>query len=393
MTDENLAGGADAPAERTPAPEEAVAPPNPVETRAPVKDEPGKDDDQADTKPAADDGEKPKKSLAESIKAADARARAKAGEADAAEKAKKEPEKSVEKKADEPPKDEKPRDESGKFAAKEQKQPAEGADKGQEQQASTDKTDTAFREAPRRFDDGAKGDWEKVPESVRGATHRTIREIEQGLERYQKAFEPYKEFDAKLKETGQSFQEVVDHYTGIEDLLRRDPMRGLDTICRNLGTSLQEVAAKVVGQSPDEARAQSDQRIHDLQSEIGHLKQQLGQVNGAVQEQTRAQIENQVAAFKAQHPRFDELEPAIAAEINAGYTLDEAYRRADLLNPAPVAPVQTRSETIQPEAEVQTLKGSKSVSGAPRSGKAPTKAKSGPSSIREAIERASARAG
>ena len=367
MSDEALAGGVDAPAEQPP------APPNPVESRAPVKEQPDTPESRSETDKA---DEKPKKSLAESIKAADARARAKAEEGEAKPKPVKAEQKT----------DAKPADKSG------DDKPAQDAAKP-ESEPPTEKPTTAFKDPPRRFDDGAKSEWESVPESVRGATHRTIREIEQGLERYQQAFEPYKQIDAKLKETGQSLQEVVGYYSGIEDLLRRDPIGGLDTICRNLGSSLREVAEKVLGQTPDEHRAQSDQTINGLRGEINQLKNALGQVTGSVKQQMQTQAMNEINAFAETHPRFDELSETIAAEIDAGHSLKEAYRRAELLNPAPVAPVQTRSETIQPKAEVQTLKGSKSVSGSPRSGQTPAKAKPGPSSIREAIERASARAG
>lgn len=393
MTDEALAGGVDTSTEHTPAPEEQVAPPNPVETRAPVKEQPEQPEEKGEVE-KPEEGEKPKKSLSEAIKAADEKARAKAAEKEAAEKAKPEPkEKPTDKAPKEEAKAEPARDESGKFTAKEKPE-------GEPTPEQAPKTETAFKEAPKRFDDAAKGEWESVPESVRGATHRTMRELEQGLDQYRQAYEPYKDFDARLKQNGQTFEEVLNHYTGIENMLREDPYRGLDTICRNMGTSLREVAEKIVGQTPDEARAQSDQTINDLRNKVGQLEQMLGQVTGAVQEQTHSQAVQQAAqqidAFVAQpeHSRFEELAESIIAEIKAGYSLDEAYRRAELLNPAPQAPAQTRSETpIQPEAEVQTLKGSKSVSGAPRSGMTPAKAKSGPSSIREAIERAAARAG
>ena len=68
-----------------------------------------------------------------------------------------------------------------------------------------------------------------------------------------------------------------------------------------------------------------------------------------------------VDAFAAQHPRFDELSGTIYQEVATGlYSLEDAYRRADLLNPTQAAQTRTPS--------AQTRPADRSISGAPHGG-------------------------
>ena len=53
-----------------------------------------------------------------------------------------------------------------------------------------------------------------------------------------------------------------------------------------------------------------------------------------------------VDQFAEQHPRFDELGDLIEQELQFGFDLDTAYRRAELLRPATHA-AQTRTPSAQ----------------------------------------------
>lgn len=260
----------------------------------------------------------------------------------------------------------------------------------------TPKAATTFVEPPSRFSADAKAAWATAPEPVKAEVTRAIKELEGGIQQYQQAFEPYKDFDKQLRANGQTFKEVFDHYTGIENLLAQDPIKGLDTICRNLGTSLQSVAAQIMGQPQDQQRTQADSYISELKAEITELKKQIGGVTTTIQSQQEKALLDQIEAFAADKPRFDELSNDIAFFLNTkrATTLDEAYALADRLNPAPAAatPAPAAPAATTPTASPQTRKGQLSPSGAPASGSNPASRKP-PESPRDALQRAFASVG
>lgn len=277
--------------------------------------------------------------------------------------------------------------------------PAQQAADAQQQAQTTEDTTkaaTTFAEPPSRFSADAKAAWATAPEPVKAEVTRAIKELEGGIQQYQQAFEPYKDFDKQLRANGQTFKEVFDHYTGIESLLAQDPIKGLDTICRNLGTSLQSVAAQIMGQPQDQQRTQADSYISELKAEITELKKQVGGVTTTIQSQQEKALLDQIDAFAADKPRFDELSNDIVFFLNSGRTKDlqEAYALAERLNPAPAmapaapaAPAAT-TQTVSP----QTRKGQLSPSGAPASGSNPASRKP-PESPRDALQRAFASVG
>lgn len=293
------------------------------------------------------------------------------------------------------------RGQDGKFAAK---QGEDGTKAEEKPEAKADAADqkTVRHEAPKGFDATAKADWEKTPETVRGATARRISELEKGIEQTRQAYEPLKEYDEYAKQNGTSLKAALDQYTGLERLLGsqnpNEKLQGLQQVFDYAGINPHQFAEQVLGKSPDEAASRQSGELQQLRSEIASLKQQLGGVNQHVQSTQEQQVMSQIEAFASQpgRERFEELAPEISKLLNTGYASDlgEAYDLAERINPAPQqqqsAPVQTRNDPIN--AEAQTLRGSKSISGSPSYGQSPSQRK--PSgSIREAMERAQARLG
>ncbi len=246
--------------------------------------------------------------------------------------------------------------------------------------------------APKRFSEQARAEWEKTPDTVKHEVNRVHSELKSGLEGYQKKFEPLKPYEQMAKEQGTTIDRALQNYTQIDGLLETDIVAGLDQIATQKGYTLREIAAHVLGQPLDEVQTQQDSIVLGLQHEIATLRNEMGKVTNNLQSSQESAIQNQVNEFKANHPRFDELEPDMAFLISSGRTLDlsEAYRQAELLNPAANASqaVQT-AQVVQPtpSQEAQTLKGQKSIIGSPNAGSEISRKRTS-SSIKDSIKHA-----
>lgn len=268
---------------------------------------------------------------------------------------------------------------------------AEEAAKAQETPKPEDGT-AKFAEPPSRFSQDAKTVWKDVPDAAKAEIHRAVTEMEQGIAQHKLAFEPYRALDERLKANNQTINEVVAHYSGIEDLLRQNPIAGLEKVCNNLGLSLRQVANHVVGNQPDAEADDKDRLVIDLRNEISALKNEINGVKTNVTNQAEAQrqtleadLVREMEAFKKTAPRFDELTPEMTALVNAGLAkgFEDAYAMAERLKPAPVTtpevqpavPVdQIKPATPavqQPTQAAQTPKGQLSTIGAPSTGSNP----------------------
>lgn len=220
---------------------------------------------------------------------------------------------------------------------------------------------------PNRFSDSAKQEWGNTPQAVKDEITRAITEMENGIEEYRQAFEPYRQFDSQLKQTGQTFEEVVGFYTGMEDLLQRDPVAGLQQICANLGTTLNDVAGKVLNQTPEQSASQYEQGLASMREEMAALKNNFNGLYGHIQGRQQDEINTKIQEFKADKPRFNELSSDIALFLESGKAndLETAYSMAERLNPAPESAVQKQVQEPVSSPNAQTGKGKLSLNGAP----------------------------
>ena len=270
----------------------------------------------------------------------------------------------------------------GKFAAKEAADASEapaveaGTEAKPEAPKAADATD-----APAGFDAAAKAAWASAPAELKGAVTRRMGELEAGLRTYQQDFGGLREFAQLAKSQGQTPAAVVNNYVAIERQLAADPVKGLSLIAQNMGLDLRQIAAQMAGQP----EPQRDAVIDDLKRELAALKRGFGGVQQTIQEQRTSAIGESVKAFAAAHPRFDELGDDIAQMLSTGYanSLEDAYAKAERLNPLPPAPVGRTAE----QQAAQTRKASLAVTGAPVAGSNPATRKP-PSTAREAVRNA-----
>lgn len=359
-------GGATAPAEVA-IPVEQVDVPQPLGNQTPVAEKP--EPVKAEPKARETVSDTLRKAAAD-VKAKEA---AKAAEKIVAEKAKTEaakPEATAEAKP------EKTRDETGRFTPREpvQEQPQKPA-----------------YDPPARFSADAKTEWAKSPPSVQAEVHRAFREMEAGIEKHRAAaqeFEQIREFHDLAREHGTSIKAALTNYTNLERTIAADPLKGLQMVADYAGLDLRKVAAHIMGQSPDQVSSQQDATIRELRQELAALKQSVGSVQQTFQQQRTETISRSVTEFAQSHPRFDELADAIKEEISHGYSLEQAYERAERLNPAPAVFTPPPLTPAKPALAPLNPAGQKSITGAPGNGSYPS-AKRGPNQpLEEVVKRA-----
>lgn len=279
----------------------------------------------------------------------------------------------------EPVRDAKPelvRGEGGKFAPKEpaavdQAKPAPVAVKPA---VDAPKPSHTAEEAPARFTDTAKVKWAAADPEIRGEVLRMQRELTDGYTKHKAAAErdgTLNEFHEMAKASGKELPNVVREYVNMENHLRKDLLGGLDTICQRMGVSLKDVAAHVMGQTPDQNASKQDATIRELRQELASIKEQVGGVTQTIQQQQQNQTLEQVTKFASEHDRFEELADDIAFFMKSGRAKDlsEAYQLAERLNPAApgaakeITPAASSAAPVP--APVQPDKGQKSINGAP----------------------------
>lgn len=263
-------------------------------------------------------------------------------------------------------------------------------------------------EPPKRFSPDAKEAWASAPDAVRAEVSRMEKELTAGFEKHRsdaEAFNNVREFHDMAQKSGTDLKTALTNYTNMEQVLRADPLKGLELICQNAGLSLRDVAAHVLNQTPEQQSSQSDATIRELRATVQRLEQQVGTVTQTFEQQRTQTTQQKVEEFAAAHSRFEELSDDIAFFMKAGRTKDlaEAYQLAERLNPAPVkppaassAPVPVASAPVielpKPDLAAQTAKGSKSITGSPTAGSDPVTRRPS-TSIKESLQRARAAAG
>lgn len=253
---------------------------------------------------------------------------------------------------------------------------------------------------PTRFTDTAKAKWAATDPEVRGETQRAIRELTQGYEKHKVAAErdaTLNEFHDMAKQSGKDLTGVVREYVNTENLLRKDLVGGLDAICQKVGVSLKDVAAHVMGQTPDQNASKQDATIRELKAELAEIKSQVGNVTQTFQKHQETTTQSEVEKFAASegHERFEELASDIAffLKTRCPGDLPEAYKLAERLNPAPAKqPDPAASSAAVIDLSAQTEKGQKSINGSPSAGSSPAAQKPS-TSIKEALRKAVAAAG
>jgi hypothetical protein len=295
------------------------------------------------------------------------------------------------------------RDEAtGRFKAKESAgQPTSLEGQLEEAKALTEKPAATASEPPARFSADAKAAWAAIPDSVKGETHRALKELSDGLSQYQQVFEPLKPFYQLAQQHETTVHETLERYVNLDfALLSQKPEERLGAIEKVLdyaGITPKEYAASIMGQTPDETQPPDDATIRELRQEIANLKNEMGGVSKSLQQRRLDETLKQVEAFAEENPRLKdpEFQKLVFRLLSTKMAdnLKGAYDMAERLNPA-ASDTQTAASTAATNRPnpAQTRNGNLSITGGPGSGSNPAKRKA-PASARESVDSAFASLG
>jgi DNA-binding transcriptional MerR regulator len=306
--------------------------------------------------------------------------------------------------AEEAPSVDRARGPDGKFVAKDAVEaPTEPVEAAPEVDAPVvaPEAPVASVDAPSRFSADAKAAWATTPPAVQAEINRAFSEMEKGINDYRAKYEPIRAIAEQAEAQGQSLADVIGNYRGIEDTLRQNPLQGLDLICKNMGLTLRDVAAHVMGQPAPERDAQVSQlsqQLHQMQGELARYQA----AERRQHEEQQARTLETVSGFASSQPRFAELQhqiawalktEAVARTGDPAKDLQNAYDFAARLIPAAANPAQVAipATAVAPTPpQVQPKKAGISIDGAP--GSNPT-VRPASKSTREALSRAAASVG
>lgn len=254
-----------------------------------------------------------------------------------------------------------PRDASGRFAPKEAEAVADVAPVAPPVAPDLPDISAQFN------DPAARAAFAAADPVLKAEITRRMGDMQAGIDRYRAEAEPLRRFNQMAQAGGTTLAAALENYTVLEQALQRNPLQGLDLVCRNMGLDLRQVAAHVMGQP-----FEKDEVVSGLRQQLQAAEREL---QGFRAEREQA-VTKSVQDFAATHPRLDELSASIGWILKNGYmgitTLEGAYAEAERRSPvsapstgaAPAAPAAPPAEPRKPPANL-------SISGSPTSGSNP----------------------
>lgn len=258
-------------------------------------------------------------------------------------------------------------------------------------------------EPPARFSADAKSAWADVPNTVRAETHRALKELNEGLSRYQAMVEPLKPYQQLAEQHGTTVHDTLGRYVALDFALLSktadERMNAIASVLEYAGITPQDYAARIMSQKPPEPQASSgDETIRDLRQEITELRTQMGGMSKSLEQRVDDEISKQVSAFAADNPRLKEpeLQRMIVRLLtgNLAQDLKSAFDMAVRLSPEPASDPQVPASNaaVRKPASAPARNGNLSITGAPGSGSNPARRKT-PQTARESVDSAFASLG
>lgn len=257
-------------------------------------------------------------------------------------------------------------------------------------------------EAPAPYSKEAKAEWANVPESVREQILRRESEFEAGFEKYKDGaekwsrVEPYEKLAAQFKA---DLPTVLEDYKNMSEMMRRNPIEGINYLAGRHGLSLTQLAEQVLGRQGNETFKQLEANYQKLHNYAKQLEARVKEIDDKQLSANR----NYIDEVRVKHrDNWETIEADVQFMLKnhqgLGNTpnerLDNAVRKAYALNGLTFPSSETVSEAgakTEAEEEAKSAKTAKATpSAGSQSGTTP-KTEGPASSALEAVKRARAK--
>lgn len=293
----------------------------------------------------------------------------------------------------------------GKFVAKSEEKAQDTPD--QPSQAEPEPAEKLAIRVPSSWSVEAKAKFETLDPAVRQAIAKREEEIDKGLRRKSEELKRYEPLEALIAPRrdqwslqGMDEVKAIQTLFAAQDLLEKDPVRGLTLLAQSYGVNLASVTGQPSAQPGAGTTGQPQAQPDPVAAELQTLKAELNALKQGREQEVQQTYQAQIEAFANDpaHPYFENVKPQMAALLKTGQVanLDEAYDRAIWADPA-IRPLllaqQATPKTDQVRAHAEKARAaSVSVTGSP--GVAPPLASNGSiaDDIRMAIHQVSGRA-
>lgn len=248
--------------------------------------------------------------------------------------------------------------------------------------AQLDATAPAPDRPPSSWSPAAKVAFDNLPDIVKAEIGKRETEIRAGFQKLQE-YKPVDKYLEMAKRSGTTLDRALEAYVGFENLIRRDPIVGIEEVLKNAGidprafmTAYQTRLASGY-RTPGEPTPSANRTANDP-SDIVRL----------AKEAARAEFEeraygSEVAAFRADPKNrfFDNVQARMVELVNAGmaHSVKDAYDMACRLDPE-ISRLLNQPPAADPRrvAAVQARSAARSIVGAPSAG-ATVNGQAGPS--------------
>lgn len=193
---------------------------------------------------------------------------------------------------------------------------------------------------PPSFSPTAKAEWAKVPPSVQQAIAKREKEVDAGFKKYA----GLDQFVQQAQQSGTTLPEALGRYVAAEQLLEREPIKGILWLCNNYGISPLQLVQAVGGQQPQPqpqpqpngqqpAPGQQPYPGFDIRQQLDPVLKQVNELRQIVYGSQQEKVLGEVDAFfrdtKA-HPYVENVAEEMAKILQSGLktTLQEAYEAA-----------------------------------------------------------------
>lgn len=263
-------------------------------------------------------------------------------------------------------------------------------------------TTQSQHEAPKEWSQQAKDDWANTPETVREQVSRMQGEFEKGFEKYKDGadkwsrVEPYERLAAEFKA---DLPTVLEDYRRMSEMMRRNPIEGMNYLAGRHGMSLNELAEQVL-------QRQGSAQFKKLEADYQALHNYAQKLQARVNEIDKKQIDTNLSYLDQTRVKHRENWEAIEGDVQfmlqthqgLGNTpnerLDNAVRKAYALNglqfPGSETVSKASAETVAKEKAESAETTKATPSAGSQSGTTP-KTEGPASSAMEAVKRAAER--